>query len=210
MIDEAAGYRSKEQVLLDLCKAFPFSAEALQANRQGKLAKEQFSKYISQCSRPATMAVACFLAPLLFWTGITAGKEHVSFVAAFPIFLSNLVRVGELTDPQEKLTAFAALATTVVFLGLAVFLVSRISMPLYLDLLDRKVVVKEGRLVAREHQTMRDDGRDPVEKYYFALKDQRYEVNQASFRALESGAAYVLYFLPRSDVLVALEPKLDR
>jgi hypothetical protein len=207
---EATEYRSKDQVLFDLAKAFPFSADALETNRQGKLARDQFKKYIGRCTRPAIMAVVCFLAPLLFWTGITATKQQVSFVAAFPIFLSNLTHLGQLAASQGKWSAFFTIGTTIAFLGLAGFMVSRISLLLYFDLLDRNVTFKEGRLVAREEQTLRDNGRDPIEKYYFGLKTQRYEVNLASYRALDNGSVYLLYLLPRSDLLISLEPKLTR
>jgi len=210
MISEASGYRSKEQVLIDLSKAFPFSPEALEANRQGKLAKEQFKKYIGRCSRPATMAVVCFLAPLVFWTAITAGKLQVSFDAAFPIFLNNLVHVSELAAAQGKWSAFVMVSTTIAFLGLAFFMASRISVALYFDLLDRKVTSQEARLVTHEDQIMRENGRDPIEKYFFGVKGRYYEVNLASYRALESGSVYLLYLLPLSDLLVSLEPKIGR
>lgn len=209
MISDATGFRSKEQVLIDLSKAFPFSPEALEVNRQGKLAKEQFKKYIGRCSRPATMALVCFLAPLIFWTAITAGKQQISFDAAFPMFLNNLVHVGELAAAQGKWTAFVTLGTTIAFLGLAFFMASRISIPLYFDLLDRKVTMQEARLVAHDDQTMRENGRDPIEKYYFGVKGRYYEVNLASYRALDSGSVYLLYLLPRSDLLVSLEPKIS-
>ncbi|HYL72986.1 MAG TPA: hypothetical protein VEU96_02220 [Bryobacteraceae bacterium] len=207
---EASGFRSKEQVLIDLAQAFPFSPEALEANRQGKLAKEQFKKYIGRCSRPATMAVVCFLAPLVFWTAITAGKLQVSFDEAFPVFLSNLVHVSQLAASQGKWGAFVTLTTTIVFLGLAFFMASRISIPLYFDLLDRKVTTQEARLIAHEDQVLRENGRDPIEKYYFGVKGRYYEVNLGSYRALESGSVYLLYLLPRSDLLVSLEPKISR
>lgn len=209
MIEEATGYRSKEQVLGDLAKAFPFTPNALEANRQGKLAKEQFKQFIGRCARPAIMAAVCALAPILFWTGITAGKQQVSFDAALPIFLGNLLNVGELVASQGKWGAFATLGTTVAFLGLAAFLASRVSLLLYFDLLERRVVMKKGRVIAREEQTLRQNGRDPIEEYYFSFRTERYAVNLASYRALENGSIYLLYLLPRSNVLVSLEPKVN-
>lgn len=210
MIEDAVGYRSKEQVLIDLANAFPFSPEALEANRAGKLAKDQFKKYIGSCTRPATMAAVSALAPILFWTGIIATKEQVSFVAAFPMFLGHLIQISEFAATYGKWGAFCTIASTLLFFGLAAFLASRVSLPLYFDLLDRSVVSEEGRLVAREEQLMRENGRDPVEKYYFGLKGRYYPVNLASYRALESGSIYILYLLPRSGQLVSLEPKITR
>ena len=47
-----------------------------------------------------------------------------------------------------------------------------------------------------------------MEKYYFDVKSERYDVNYAAYRALETGSTYILYVLPRSGVLVAMEPKI--
>jgi hypothetical protein len=210
MTDEATGYRSKDQVLFDLARAFPFSPEALEANRQGKLAKDQFKQYIGRCTRPTVMGLVCLLAPVLFWTGITKTRMQISFDAAFPEYLNNLIHVNQLIELIGKWSAFAELGSTILFFGIAAFVLSRVSPALYFDILDGTVVAEEGRLIARENQTMRDNGRDPIEKYFFSLKSKYYEVNLAAYRALESGSMYRLYLLPRSDVLVSLEPKLTR
>ena len=208
MIEDAAGYRSKDQVLLDLGKAFPFSPEALEANRQGQLSMEQFKRLITRCWRPAAIAAVCALAPLLFWTGLTASKQQVSFDDALGIFLSSLVHIGQMTAAHGKFGAFITLGSTLGLLGFAAYTASRIPLALYFDLLDRKVISKEGRLVTREENILRGNGRDPIERYYFGMKSHYYLVNQASIQAIENGSIYRIYLLPRSDVLVSLEPML--
>jgi len=156
------------------------------------------------------MGLVCLLAPVLFWTGITKTRMQISFDAAFPEYLSNLVHVNQLIELIGKWSAFAELGSTILFFGIAAFVLSRVSLALYFDILDGTVVAEEGRLIARENQTMRDNGRDPIEKYFFSMKSKYYEVNLAAYRALESGSMYRLYLLPRSDVLVSLEPKVGR
>jgi hypothetical protein len=76
--------------------------------------------------------------------------------------------------------------------------------------LAREVATREGRVIAREEQTLRPNGRDPIEKYYFNLKNDRFDVNFAAYRALENGSTYLIYVLPRSGVLVSMEPKVVR
>jgi hypothetical protein len=208
MIEDATGYRNKDQVLFDLAKAFPFSPEALEANRQGRLSKDQFKKYISRCWRPAAIAAVCALAPLLFWTGLTASKQQVSFDEALGIFFSSLVHIGQMTAAHGKFGAFVTLASTLGLLGFAAYTASRIPLALYFDLLERKVISKEGRLVTREENILRGNGRYPIERYYFGMKSHYYAVNQASIQAIEDGSVYRIYLLPRSDVLVSLEPML--
>jgi hypothetical protein len=72
------------------------------------------------------------------------------------------------------------------------------------------VLIKEGIIVCRKYQTLRSNGRDPVEKYFLDIKTERFEVNLAAFRAVENGAMYLVYLLPRSQVLVSLEPKVPK
>jgi hypothetical protein len=86
---------------------------------------------------------------------------------------------------------------------------SRVPLLLYLDLLDRKVEAREGRVVAREEQINRANGRDPIEKYFFSLRYLNMPVNLAAYRALEAGSIYIVYLLPRSEVLASIEPKIE-
>ena len=209
MIESAASsYRTKEQVLLDLGKALHFSPQTLEENRKGKLSLEQVKHFAGKLSRPATMTMACIVAPLFFWTGITASHQQVSFNAAFPLFFGQFAHLGQLLDEQGKLYTLAMLGSTIGLIVLGLWFASKFSVALYFDLLDRSVVKREGRVTGREEQTMRENGRDPIEKYYFDCKTQVYEVNSAAVRALESGSVYVMYLLPRSEVLVSLEPKI--
>jgi hypothetical protein len=80
---------------------------------------------------------------------------------------------------------------------------------LYFDLLDRKVEAREGRVVASEEQINRPNGRDPIEKYFFSLRYLNMPVSLAAYRALEAGSLYIVYLLPRSELLVSIEPKMD-
>ena len=208
MIEDVSTYRSKEQVLFDLSKAMHFSPDSLELNRHGKLSADQFKHYIRQCVRSAVTIAACFLAPFLMWTSMTAARQQVSFDEAFRIFLRQLVHVGGLIESQGKVGALTEVGSTLILLGLALFFASRFPLKLYADLLERSVVTKEGRVVAREEQTMRPNGRDPIERYYFGMKGDYYDVSLAAFRAIENGSVYKLYLLPRSQVLISMEPKL--
>ena len=107
----------------------------------------------------------------------------------------------------SKLGGAFMLGSIIVSLALAAFMAFRMPLLLYFDLLDRKVEAREGRVVAREEQINRANGRDPIEKYYFDLKTDRFTVNLAAYKAIENGSVYLLYVLPRSRQLVAIEPK---
>jgi hypothetical protein len=208
VIDDASAFRTKDQVLFDLSKALGFSPESLEANRLGRLTPEQFKQFIGRCVNPAGLAILSAIAPFLLWIGLTGMREHVSFTAAAGIFIGQLLHISEMADKQGKISTLVTVSTVVGGLGFAAYNLMRFSPGMYVDLLTREVAAREGRVIAREEQTMRPNGRDPIEKYFFDVKDKRYDVNHACYKALENGSTYLLYVLPRSGVLVSMEPKI--
>ena len=210
MIDDASAFRTKEQVLFDLSNAMGFSPESLAANRLGRLSGEQFKKFIGRCLNPAGIAIVSAIAPFLLWVALTGMREHVSFTAALGIFVGQLLHLSEMAEAKGKISTLVTVGTVLGGLGFAAYNLMRFSPGMYFDLLAREVVAREGRVIAREEQTMRPNGRDPIEKYYFDSKNNRYDVNHACYKALENGSTYLMYVLPRSGVLVSMEPKITK
>jgi hypothetical protein len=209
VIDEAQTYRTKEQVLVDLAKALGFSAASLEANRQGKLTSEQIRQFALGVIQPAILTLVFAVAPFLIWAAMISSHGEVSLTEGLSIFVTRLMHLSQLVEANGKFGAFLRMASTVAGLVGAGFSASRFSVPLYFDLLGREVAKKEGRVVAREDQTLRASGRDPIEKFFFILKNDYYPVNLPAYRALETGSIYILYVMPRSNVLVSIEPKVD-
>ena len=210
MIDDASAFRTKEQVLFDLSKAMGFSPASLEANRLGRLSTEQFKQFIGRCLNPAGIAVASAIAPFLLWIALTGMREHVSFAAAINIFIGQLMHLSDMAEKQGKIGTLVTIGTILAGLGFAAYNLMRFSPGMYFDLLAREVVAREGRVIAREEQTMRPNGRDPIEIYYFESRNNRYDVNHTCYKALENGSTYIMYVLPRSGVLVSMEPKITR
>jgi hypothetical protein len=208
VIDDASAFRTKEQVLFDLSNAMGFSPESLEANRLGRLSGEQFKKFIGCCLNPAGIAIVSAIAPFLLWVALTGMREHVSFTAALGIFVGQLLHLSEMAEAKGKISTLVTVGTVLGGLGFAAYNLMRFSPGMYFDLLAREVVAREGRVIAREEQTLRPNGRDPIEKYYFDSKNNRYDVNHACYKALENGSTYLMYVLPRSGVLVSMEPKI--
>lgn len=205
MTDHTATYRSKAQVLTDLAKALHFSPDSLETNRKGRLSGEQFRALFGRLAGPAFLAVLFGGAPFLGWAMVL---QPNSVPAGLQLFIGQLTHLGDVADSQGNFAVISRVGSLVLGLGLAAFMASRISLALYFDLLERSIVSVEGRVIAREETTMRENGRDPIEKYYFDLKGDRHEVNLAAYRAIETGSVYVLYLMPRSRKLVAMEPKV--
>jgi hypothetical protein len=153
------------------------------------------------------MTVLFAAAPFLIWGTVTAGQQQASFSGGLQLFLSQIMHIGDLADSQGTFAVITRVGSLLLSLGLAALFASKVSIGLYFDLIERSVVTKEGRIIAREEQTIRPNGRDPIEKYYFDIKTDRFPVNLAAYRAIENGSVYLLYLLPRSRQLVAIEPK---
>jgi hypothetical protein len=210
VIEDATTYRGKDQVLFDLAKALQFSPESLEANRAGRLSASQAQKLLGQCLQPAILTLVWAVAPFLLWTGLTGMQQQVSYPAAFSLLLAQLAHVGDLVEAHGRLGAIGMIGSFVICLGIAAYTATRVSPALYFDALDRKVKVIEGRVVAREEQLMRANGRDPIEKYFFSLRNHQFPVNFAAFRAIENGSVYLVYLLPRSEIMVSMEPKVAK
>jgi hypothetical protein len=209
MVEDATIYRNKQQVLQDLSKALGFSPEALEANRKGRISGDQIKQHARGLISPVFLTLLFAVAPFLIWTWITAKRQQLPFENAFPVLLTSLTHVNDLFEAQGKIGGGIMIGSIVISLVLAVFMAMRVPLLLYFDLLDRKVEAREGRVVAREEQINRENGRDPIEKYFFSLRYLNMPVNLAAYRALEAGSVYIVYLLPRSETLVSIEPKMD-
>jgi hypothetical protein len=210
VIQNNTGFRNNEQVLVDLSKALGFSPASLEANRAGRVSGDQFNKFIGRCLGPLGTALVCGLAPFLLWAALTGTREHISFFTAFGVFIGKLLHVGEMLDERGKISTLITVGSILAGLGLAAYNLNKFSVGMYFDLLTREVVAREGRVTAREEQIIRPNGRDPIENYFFDVKTFRYDVNFAAYKALDSGCVYLMYVLPRSGILLSMEPKMTR
>jgi hypothetical protein len=209
VVEDVTTFRNKERVLEDLSKALHFSPESLETNRKGRLSKDQIKQFAPRCIQPTVLTFVFAVAPFAVWTWITAGRQQLSMENALPVLLTELTHVNDLFEAHGKMGGVMMLASIIIPLALAVIMAFRTPVQLYFDLLDRKVEAREGRVVAREEQINRANGRDPIEKYFFSLRYLNMPVSLAAYRALEAGSVYVVYLLPRSEVLVSIEPKVE-
>ena len=201
-------WRSKQQILRDLAKAFRFSANSLEANRRGKLAPEQLRSTFLELVRPLVFGAGCVLAPLALWTVMVMMDRRTSPSESFSYVISCMISPANVFETLGYFKAtIAALATLAGLIG-GVWFFKRFSIGLYFDLLEHTVVIREGRVESSEHEVLRKSGKDPLEQYYFHHKNEKFPVSRQAFLAIDCGAAYYIYFLPRSRRLVAVEPKI--
>jgi hypothetical protein len=93
-------------------------------------------------------------------------------------------------------------------LGLGAYYASRIPIDVFADILEKRVRMSEGRVMAREEEKLVRGKRDDITIYYFEMKERTFQVSRQTFLALDAGGLYRVYYLPRSMRLVAIEPRV--
>ena len=200
-------WRTKEQVLEDLAKALHLSTPALEQNRRGRLAADQWQVLFFRFLNPVVTAAGCILAPFCIWALMASANSSVSFGGSLSDVFSMAFKPGRVFENHGMVTSLAIIALTLGCIGVGLYQARNISLALYFDLIERSVVIKEGRVEAREEEIFRSGGRDPLEHYFLDLKTEKFSVPREAVLAIDSGAAYNVYVLPRSRTLVAIEPK---
>ena len=125
---------------------------------------------------------------------------------AFPALITELTHVNDLFEAHGKMGGVMMLASIVFRWRLALHGFPRAAVAL-LRSAGPQGGTREGRVVAREEQINRANGRDPIEKYFFSLRYLNMPVNLAAYRALEAGSVYIVYLLPAAKYWPPSNPK---
>ncbi|MGA2600632.1 MAG: hypothetical protein ABSH09_27005 [Bryobacteraceae bacterium] len=198
--------RTAEEVGLDLAKGLQFSIEDLQSYRKGILPARSFLVLLRKVAEPALIAAALILLPLFAAAYFSSSSQGVSLAAGFGIVINAATHIKETADSSGWFRTILYFVGGLGCAGAAVYYATKIPLALYFDVLAKQVWIADGRVTAREEEKPAKGKRDEVITYYFDMKDKRFEVPRIAFNAIDTGGAYRVYYLPRSGVLVAIEP----
>ena len=169
-----------------LIVAHGFRLEALEANRTGILTPQQ-ARSVKRSGNLAIL-VGFALGLFLLITGIIGLRS--------PRFFADQVPAG-----STGLVAYLSIGGGVVILVLVVLFV--LSLPE--DLRGRRVASAEGFI--RKYVTTSSTGvGDSINAYHYRIHRLRFDVGRAAYDMLDPGRRYRVYYLPRSKILVNLEP----
>ncbi len=203
MLEHHEFVRSAEQVSSDLGKAMQCSPSDLAAARQGILPISCFQPLLRKVLRPLIKSAVLILAPFL--VAAFAGSSH-TIVGGFTAVFTTL---GSLPDFAEEHGWFRTILYVKAILGsvgFGVYCATKIPMDVVVDMLGKRVRIAEGRVTTREEDKKVRGKRDEVTFYYFHLKERSFPVSRKAFQAIDDGGSYRIYYLPRSQTLVAIEP----
>jgi hypothetical protein len=171
---------------MQLIVAHGFSPEALEANRAGILTPEQ-ARSVTRRGNLAIL-VGFALGLFLLITGIIGLKS--------PQFFADQVPLG-----STGLVAYLSIGGGVVILVLAVLFA--LSLPA--DLLGRRVASRESLIRKYVTTSSTSDG-DSQSAYHYRVDRLRFDVGRVAYDMLDPGRRYRVYYLPRTKILVNLEP----
>ena len=184
-------------VQAELARANGFTMAELEENRGGRISTGQMRKLFVKALAPLRAAVITMAGWLLFLLVIR------TFVPGI------LLRLAGMFGYKASVPMIAITAGCVLSLIAALLKTSRRTFELLIDVAGGKVAKTEGRVYAtREeapgHGMMRFHG-ERRHMYYYAIKDQYFEVTERGHAALPERSLLRLYYTPRSRLLLSLE-----
>lgn len=178
-ISLAGGEDSRAELLNVLAQVNGFSVDALEANRQGRLAGGQVIRLLLSLVGQCVWAVSSLV-----------------LIAGFGWLIYTSYR----GDVQQWVLIGGGLLEVVVAL-VFLWLVVR----LLIDVVSGKVAVLEGMAQRRFTVTHTSRGGTST-TYYYQMGSQKFTVSSAAYTAFIDGIPYRIYYAPLSKRMVAIEP----
>lgn len=195
--------RSAEQVAFDLGKAMQFSPSDLTVARKGILPVSCFQPLLRTVLRPFLKAAVFILLPFII---VAFSTSSHSILGGFSSVFSTLGHLSEFAEDHGWFHTILYVAGGLISVGVGIFFFTKVPKDLVMDMVGKRVRMAEGRVTIREEEKKVRGKRDEVTFYYFHLKEKSFSVTRKAFRAIDDGGSYRVYFLPRSETLVVIEP----
>lgn len=211
----SSAWASKVKLARTLEHAFHFTPLALEANREGRLSPEQVAPLISRILEPLGATALSLVFWAAFWLIYVVAILHRPLGEFQHEFLSRFIHPQTIMATQWANIAYdrsplVYSGAVLSFLFLCLHGLTRISLKLVLDVIAGRVERVEGRVIKGEEERKTRGGDAGKMRYYYRTRDDEdFDVSRIAYLALDSGGAYSLFYLPRSHVLVAVEPNLD-
>jgi hypothetical protein len=208
VIDHHDTVRSAEQIGFDLAKAIQFSMQDLNAARKGILPLSTFQPLLGTALKPLVRAAAFILIPWVTAAYFASSHNNCSIFQGLAIVFSNLGHLPEFAKDHGVFRTILYIKALFLPTGYGIYGVTKVPFDLLRDMLGKRVRSAEGRVTVREEDKKVHGKRDEVSFYYFHLRERTFEVSRKAFLAIDDGGSYRVYFLPRSNTLVAIEPSV--
>lgn len=194
--------------------AFGFTYESVGENRLGKLASNQKLRLFERVFKTAgagALAVFIWLALWLVYSSIVLkvpvddaiGEVFTRVLNPQLIWHTQFFGVYDKTP-----RTYSAVAISLILLvAFGIFL---LPFRLIRDILEGAVCQNLGRIEIEEGENLKRGQPDGKVRYYYRLRDLgKFEVSKAAYDAIDAGGIYAVYYVPRSRLIVAVEPRME-
>ncbi|HLJ51596.1 MAG TPA: hypothetical protein VKU01_36570 [Bryobacteraceae bacterium] len=205
-MDHIDWVRSPEELFSDLAKALEFRPSLIYQYRKGRLPMSQTRVLLKRILKPLAESAAFTLGPLFLAAYYTAMSSNISLSDGLLQVFGFFMRPWEYAEIHGWLRTVLGIKAALASLGAGVYYATKIPIDLAFDIMAGRVKCSEGRVTVREEEKRLPGRRDESPFYYFEMKERSFEVSREAFRAIDPGGSYRVYYGPRSQVLVAMEP----
>jgi len=191
---------------MDLAKAMQFSLGDISSVRKGILPIASFQPLMLKVIRPMIKAFAVILVPWLTAAYLLSPSHKIP--EGLGTIFSMFGNMPDFVEEHGLFRTIILIKSLLVSAGLSVFWFMKVPLDLVRDVLGKRVKWAEGRVTTREEDKKIRGKRDEVSFYYFHLKEKQFQVSRKAYLAIDEGGSYRVYFLPRSQTLIAIEPAI--
>jgi hypothetical protein len=192
-----------------LAKALGHGPASIGENRKGRLADDQAVRMKVRIAGPLFAGIVGFIVWVVFWLSFCIGIRNMGAVEALAgvavyffkphVWFHPLTLTG--TNREPLIFSMAAFS----LFWLICFLLMQVPLRVLWDIRKREVVVRRGRIARVRTEELRR-GMPGPRRWTFVMQEQKFEVSEELYEALDEGRIYDVFFARRSKILVALDP----
>jgi len=199
-----------------LQRTFGFSDFDLRDNHRGRLSANQKIRLLDRLGPILGAGVLSVFVWLILWL------IYASVIRKLPVS-DALWEVGvRIIQPQVIWTGrhemygqfnkapliYSGAAISVILLVLGG--ICALPWKLIRDLIDGVVYMTCGRVHTAQGENTKRGQLDGIVRYYYRLRDnEMFEVSRQAYDVIDDGGLYAIYYLPRSRVVVSVEPRME-
>ncbi|MBX9602205.1 MAG: hypothetical protein K2X35_14450 [Bryobacteraceae bacterium] len=192
-----------------LAKALGHGPGAIAENRKGRLADDQAVRLKARIAGPLFAAVLALVVWVAFWLSFCIGIRNMGAVEALAGVAAYFFRPHlwfhplTLTGTNREPLIFSMAAFSLFWL--ICFLAMQVPLRVVWDIRAREVVSKRGRIARVRTEQLRR-GMPGPRHWTFVMQEQKFEVTEELYEALDEGRIYDVFYGRRSKILVGLDP----
>jgi hypothetical protein len=206
---------ARNALLKALQRTFGFTDDDLRMNQEGRLANGQRIRLLDRVAPTVGATVLALFIWLILWLIYASVIRKLPVSDALSEVFIRIVQPQLIWQAHEVYGQFnkaplvySGAAVSAVLLAIAG--ICALPFRMLRDLYAGVVYMEYGRVETEQGEKKKRGQPDGIVRYYYRLRDSEpFEVTRQAFDAIDSGGLYAVYYVPRSRIIVAVEPRMD-